>query len=113
MKFEAIERGNSVIIKMKDDLKFASIEAQFQQLIQKNLNENNKIFVVDLSEVKYVNSNGIGLLIRGYTSVVNAGGSLVLANINEKLKELLSITKLITIFNIYSSVDEALKSLNA
>ena len=113
MKFNTIEKYNAVVIEIKDDLKFESKASQFQQIIQKHLDEKRKNFVVDLGSVKYVNSSGIGMLIRGYTSVVNAGGTLSLANINEKMKGLLSITKLNAIFKIYDNVDEALKNMKS
>jgi len=59
-----------------------------------------------------VNSSGIGMVIRSYTTVVNSGGKLVLTNINEKMKGILSVTNLNQIFEIYSSTDEAIKSLS-
>jgi anti-sigma B factor antagonist len=111
MKVNSIEKYNVVVLQIKDDLKFETGASQFQQIIQQNLERNKKNFVVDLGSVKYVNSSGIGMLIRGYTSATNAGGTLALANINEKMRGLLSITKLNAIFNIYDNVDDALKNL--
>jgi anti-sigma B factor antagonist len=57
-----------------------------------------------------MNSSGLGMLISGFTSVKNAGGALKLANATEKINSLLVITKLITIFDHYESVEEAVNS---
>jgi anti-sigma B factor antagonist len=57
-----------------------------------------------------MNSSGLGMLISGYTTMKNGGGALKLANATEKIESLLVITKLITIFENFSSVDDAIKS---
>lgn len=57
-----------------------------------------------------MNSSGLGMLISGFTTIKNAGGSLKLANATEKINSLLVITKLITIFENFNSIDEAVKS---
>ena len=110
MKFNIIEHYNSIVIEIKDDLIGGPDAALFQEIIQKQLSENKLNFVVDLGKVKFVNSSGMGILIRGYTTITNAGGKFVLANINEKMKGLLSITKLSTIITVYDNVDEATKN---
>ncbi|MBN2431461.1 MAG: STAS domain-containing protein [Acidobacteria bacterium] len=66
--------------------------------------------VVDLAEVPYIDSSGLGELIRCYTTVKRAGGSLKLANLTQKIVDLLTITKLVTVFEYYNSVDEAINS---
>jgi anti-sigma B factor antagonist len=111
MKFNTIEKYNAVIVEVKEDLTADPSGVQFSKLIKENLDANKKNFIVDLSKVKYVNSSGIGMLLSGYTSVMNAGGVLMLADINEKMKGLLSITRLSTIFKLYDNVEDALNSL--
>ena len=59
-----------------------------------------------------MNSSGLGMLISGFTTMKNGQGFLKLANATEKINSLLVITKLITIFEHYESVDEAVKSFN-
>ncbi len=72
--------------------------------------KDKKNVVVDLGSVKFMNSSGLGMLISGFTTMKNGGGSLNLANATEKINSLLVITKLITIFENFNSVDEAVKS---
>jgi len=75
------------------------------------LKENGKSnVVVDLSKVKFMNSSGLGMLISGMTTMRNAGGDLRLAKVADRIQSLLVITKLITVFKHYDSVDEAVDS---
>ena len=60
-----------------------------------------------------MNSSGLGMLIGGLTTMKKAEGNLKLANVTDKIQSLLVITKLITIFEFYNSVDEAAKSYSA
>lgn len=66
--------------------------------------------VLDLGNVSYIDSAGLGTLVAAYTSARNSGGQVKLANITQKFDELLSITKLLTVFSVYKSTDEAVKS---
>lgn len=67
--------------------------------------------VIDLSKVDWMNSTGLGILISSYTTLRNNDGELKLANVTDKIRSLLTITKLVTVFDTYDSVEEALNSL--
>ena len=66
--------------------------------------------VADLSKVSWMNSSGLGILIGGLTTMRNNEGDLKLVNVTERIKSLLIITKLITIFETFESVDDAVAS---
>lgn len=66
--------------------------------------------VIDLAMVDWMNSNGLGILISGMTTLRDNEGDLKLANVTEKIQSLLTITKLITVFEAYDSVDDAVAS---
>ena len=66
--------------------------------------------VADLSKVSWMNSSGLGILIGGLTTMRNNNGDLKLINVTERIKSLLIITKLITIFETFESIDGALAS---
>jgi anti-sigma B factor antagonist len=68
--------------------------------------------VVDLGKVDWMNSVGLGMLISALTSTKNAGGRLVLANI-DKIESILTITRLISVFEHYDSRDAALASFTS
>jgi len=112
MKNEISEKYNAVVFTLKGKLLGGPGASEFNNTIRKYLNEGKKNIIVDLSGVSYVNSSGMGMLIRNYTTVINSGGKLKLAAINEKMRGLLSITKLNRIFEIYNSVNEAVDSFS-
>ncbi|MBL7075532.1 STAS domain-containing protein [candidate division KSB1 bacterium] len=80
--------------------------AEIKSIIDEGINK----VVVDLGKVKRMNSTGLGILIRGYTSLRNNNGDLKLANLNPLMKGVLVTTKLDTIFESYPSIDEAVDS---
>jgi anti-sigma B factor antagonist len=69
-----------------------------------------KQVVIDLAKVKWMNSSGLGALMASLTTLRNAGGELKLANATKKIESLLLITKLITVFETYGTVDRAVAS---
>ncbi len=76
------------------------------------IDQDKKKFVVDLSQVDWMNSTGLGILISAYTTLRNNDGKLKLANVTEKIKSLLVITKLDPVFESYDSIAEAIESFN-
>ena len=66
--------------------------------------------VADLSKVDWMNSTGLGILIGGLTTMRNNKGDLKLVNVTERIKSLLVITKLITIFETFDTTDDAIAS---
>ena len=69
--------------------------------------------VLDLGKLGFVDSAGLGALIAARTATVNRGASIKLANLTKKLRDALTITKLVTVFDVYDSVEEAIKSFPA
>ena len=110
MRIKTSEKYSTVVITLKGNVMGGPDSQEFQDLLHKLLEEDKKHIVVDLGSVKFMNSTGLGMLISGYTSVKNGGGSLKLANATEKINSLLVITKLITIFENFDSVDKAAES---
>ena len=76
------------------------------------LTKGRKRLVLDLAEVSYIDSAGLGTLVAAYTSTRNEGGDIRLASVTKRFDELLNITKLVTIFSVYDTVDDALKSFS-
>jgi anti-sigma B factor antagonist len=78
--------------------------------LQSLLHQGKKNILFNLAEVSYVDSAGLGAIVSAYTTVTREGGSLKLANVTKKLQDLLSITKLLTVFETFDSEGEALRS---
>jgi len=79
--------------------------AQLRELIRDQLGKGNKQILLNLADVTYIDSSGIGELVSAYTAVSNQGGQLKLLNLTKKVHDLLQITKLYTVFDIHD--DEA------
>ena len=72
--------------------------------------QNRKKLLLNLANVTYVDSAGLGAIVHSYATVKNQGGSLKLLNVSGKLRDLLSITKLLTVFDSYDNEADAVKS---
>jgi anti-sigma B factor antagonist len=70
----------------------------------------NRKILLNLGEVNYIDSSGIGELVAGFTSVANHGGSLKLLNLTKRVQDLLQITKLYTVFDVHDDEAHAIKS---
>lgn len=81
---------------------------EIEELVSK---EDNK-FVINLAELKYLNSSGLNVLINILTKARKSGGDVAICNVNEKINELLLITKLNNVFNVSDSVEKAIKLMN-
>jgi anti-sigma B factor antagonist len=68
--------------------------------------------ILNLADVPYVDSAGLGEIVRCYTTVSRKGGQLKLVNLTKKIKDLLAITKLLTVFEAYDSEEEATRSFS-
>jgi anti-sigma B factor antagonist len=83
---------------------------QLRTKLKDLLGQGKTRLVLDLAEVKYIDSAGLGTLVAGYTSAQNQGAGIKLANLTKKFDEQLHITKLVTVFDVYGSVADAVKS---
>src|SRR5208337_4171620 len=83
---------------------------QLRQLIRDELAKGNKQMLVNLAEVTYIDSSGIGELVSAFTAVSNQGGQLKLLNLTKKVHDLLQITKLYTVFDIHDDEAKAIAS---
>lgn len=109
MKFADHLADNIVIFEVSGKIMGGEETTLFHGRIHEYINQNKKNLVVDLAKVDWMNSVGLGMLISAMTTVKNAGGRFVLANIT-KIEAILTITRLITVFDCYDSREEAVKS---
>lgn len=84
----------------------SQLRTRFKDVLAKGKNR----LVVDLAEVSYIDSAGLGTLVAGYTTASNQGATVKLANLTKKFREQLNITKLVTVFDVFESVEDAVKS---
>lgn len=85
-------------------------DLQVRDRIKDLLADGQRQILLNLGDVSYVDSAGLGALISSYTTVKREGGQLKLVNLTKRIKDLLAITKLITVFDTYEGEKEALDS---
>lgn len=86
---------------------------QLRQLIRDLLGKGSKLILVNLADVNYIDSSGIGELVSAFTAVSNQGGQLKLLNLTKKVHDLLQITKLYTVFDVHDDEAKAISSFDA
>ena len=112
MKIKTNERYGAVVIELKGNVMGGDDTKEFNELLHKLIQEDKKNIIVDLAGVKFMNSSGLGMLIGGLTTMKKETGHLKLARVTDKIESLLIITKLITIFETFETVDDAVNSFN-
>lgn len=105
-------QGDVAVLELKGKLMGGPETMAVHDKVKELIANDVKKVVVDLGKVTWLNSTGLGALMGSLTSLRNAGGDLKLARVTDKVKSLFMITKLITIFETYDSVDEAIGAFN-
>ena len=112
VKTRTEQNGKIAIIEIKGSLVGDKDTDQFRESIADFVEQGNRALVVDLSRVNYVNSSGIGAIIAAYSSYSKNGGVIKLAGLSNNVQNLLVVTKLIDIFDVYDKVSEAIESFS-
>jgi anti-sigma B factor antagonist len=105
--------GDVTVLDMDGKITIGEGSVALRTAIRRLLEENKKKILLNLAKVGYIDSSGIGELVSSYTAINNAAsgaGQLKLLNLTQKLQDLLTITKLLTVFDVYESEEEALAS---
>ena len=110
MKLSHREVDDVMILEPKGKIMGGPDATMLHDQLHDFIKENKRKVVIDLAKVDWMNSTGLGILISGLTTMRNNDGELKLANVTEKIESLLTITKLITVFECFDTVDEAVKS---
>ena len=107
MKFKSRESKGVTIIELTGNVMGGPDATSLNEQLHRLIDDKKNRVVVDLDEVKFINSSGLGMLIGGLTTLRNNGGELKLARASKKIEELLKMTKLSTVFDVHKSVNEA------
>jgi anti-sigma B factor antagonist len=110
MKLSHREIEGVIILEPKGKIMGGPDATMLHDMLHDFIDQNKKKVVIDLSKVEWMNSTGLGILISGLTTLRNNGGELKLACVTEKIESLLTITKLITVFENYDTIEDAVKS---
>ncbi len=110
MKIETRTVGDVHILDCSGKITLGEGTMAVRNSVRDVLKNGGKKIVLNLSEVNYIDSSGIGELVSSYTTVTNQGGKLKLLNLTKKIQELLAITKLLTVFSVYDNEQQAISS---
>jgi len=115
MALQMTERdsGGITVLAISGRITLGEASHQLRTKLKDLLAEGKTRVVLDLADVGYIDSAGLGTLVAGYTSARNGGATLKLANLTKKIRDQMHITKLVTIFETYDSVEDAVKSFAA
>ncbi len=110
MKIETRTVGDVTILDCSGKITLGEGTMAVRNTVREILKNGGKKIVLNLAEVNYIDSSGIGELVSSYTTVTNQGGHLKLLNLTKKIHELLAITKLLTVFQTYDNEQTAIGS---
>jgi anti-sigma B factor antagonist len=104
--------GDVTILDVQGKLTLGEGDALLKDKVNSLILEGHKKLVLNLEGVPYIDSAGLGEIVRTYTTVSRQGGKLKLLNLTKRITDLLSITKLLTVFETYESEEEAVTSFD-
>jgi anti-sigma B factor antagonist len=110
MKSEIRDRGDVRIIKLSGKITIGAGDVKIRELINEALEEGKKYILLDLANVTTIDSSGIGEMVACYTTVTKQGGQLKLVRLSPKINDILQVTQLITVFDVFDDEEEAIRS---
>lgn len=113
MQIEERIVGDVVILDLKGKITLGEGDELLKDKVNSLVNQGHKKIILNLADVPYVDSAGLGEVVRTYTTVSRQGGSLKLLNLTKRITDLLSITKLLTVFETFESESDAVTSFSS
>jgi anti-sigma B factor antagonist len=104
------QAGDVTILDMSGKVTLGEGSVALRTAVRRLLGDGKKKILLNLGSVGYIDSSGIGELVSSFTAVNKENGTLKLLNLTQKIQDLLAITKLLTVFDVYDSESDALSS---
>ncbi len=111
-KMTSRQVGDVTVIDAAGRITLGEGASAFRDKIRELAAKGDKKFLLDLSDVSYIDSSGIGEMVSGFTTVTNNGGQFKLLGLTKRVKDLLQITKLYTVFEVFDDETEAVRSFS-
>lgn len=112
MQIEERTVGDVVVLDLKGKITLGEGDELLKDKINSLVNQGYRKIVLNLAGVPYIDSAGLGEIVRTYTTVSRQGGSLKLLNLTKRITDLLAITKLLTVFETFESEADAVRSFS-
>ena len=113
MQIDERQAGDVTILDVKGKLTLGAGDEVLKDKINSLIHQGQKKLLLNLEGVPYIDSAGLGEIVRTYTTVSRQGGSLKLVNLTKRITDLLSITKLLTVFETFDSEKDAVASFQS
>ncbi|MFB3825377.1 MAG: STAS domain-containing protein [Bryobacteraceae bacterium] len=110
IKLNTRQVGDVSVVDVAGRITLGEGSSALRDTLRELVTKNNKKILLNLGEVSYIDSSGIGELVSGFTTVTNQGGQLKLLNLTKRVKDLLQITKLYTVFDVHEDEAAAVRS---
>lgn len=112
IKARTVQSGRIALVEVKGSLVGDDDTDLFRAAVADFIEQGNKCLVVNLARVNYMNSSGIGAIIAAHASYARNGGEVRLVGLSKNVQTLLAITRLIDVFEVFDTVEEAIQSFN-
>src|SRR5258706_9849664 len=113
MQIEERTVGDVIVLDVKGKVTLGEGDELLKDKVNSLVNQGKKKIVLNLADVPYIDSAGLGEIVRTYTTVSRQGGNLKLLNLTKRITDLLSITKLLTVFETFDTESDAITSFSA
>ena len=111
MKITRRNIDDVVVLDLKGKLMGGQEDEYFRELYEEIMSDGKRKVIINLAEVNWIASTGIGMLIRAYKTISEAGGHLVLANVSEELRRVFNVLRLGHVFPIFDTEQDAIDNL--
>jgi anti-sigma B factor antagonist len=112
VKLTTRQVGDVTVVDAAGRITLGDGASAFRDTIRELANSSKKKLLLNLAEVSYIDSSGIGELVSGFTTVTNQGGQVKLLNLTKRVQDLLQITKLYTVFEVFDDEAAAVRSFS-
>lgn len=113
MKSAVREFSDVRVLDLEGKITIGSGDVQLRQLVEESLQSGRTRILLNLKGVTHIDSSGIGEMVGCFTTVARRGGAMKLVNLPAKINDLLQVTQLITVFDVFDDEGEALASFTA
>jgi anti-sigma B factor antagonist len=110
VKLSTRQVGDVSVVDVAGRITLGEGSSALRETLRDMVSKNQKKILLNLGDVSYIDSSGIGELVSGFTTVTNSGGQLKLLNLNKRVKDLLQITKLYTVFDVHDDEAHAIRA---
>ena len=110
VKLSTRQVGDVSVVDVAGRITLGEGSSALRDMLRDMVGKNQKKILLNLGDVSYIDSSGIGELVSGFTTVTNQGGQLKLLNLTKRVKDLLQITKLYTVFEVFEDEASAVRS---